>query len=429
MPTRPAGRVVARLRAESCDHRAVSVSGPTEPPADLLEQIGRDSADDAGSAPVELLGDFLIAVTRAVQSEQALSRRQMRRYQKLGATAAREGIALRPLLDLYLSAAWRLWRHLPAVLAAGDDPHRVVVAGEVMLHAVDDAVAALAEGYQLARRELVQAQVSARREFIDDLLLGAADVTSLVLRAPGFGLDLSGRQAVAVVVSELGFDDSQPVVAELQRAIRDERGDFGPLVATKDGLLIVVFPAPDRQAGQTITARLAEVLGPRPGDLSGVDLSRRTRLGRWQMTVGRSGVGVDGVVTSYREARSGHDIARRLQLDTPVVDSQDLLIYQVLLRDRPAIVDLVQSLLTPLLDARGGAEPLLQTLAAYFGAGGNATVTARRLHLSVRAVTYRLDRVAELTGQNPTDPAAQFGLQAAVLAARLLDWPTTPLTS
>ena len=53
---------------------------------------------------------------------------------------------------------------------------RVVAAGEVMLHAVDDVVAALAEGYQLARRALVRAQESARREFIDDLLAGTADV-------------------------------------------------------------------------------------------------------------------------------------------------------------------------------------------------------------------------------------------------------------
>lgn len=394
------------------------VSAPI--PAEVLAEIARAGAADAGPVPVELLGDFLPSVAQAVASEQPLSAKQMRRYQKLGATAARQGIALRPLLDLYLSSAWRLWRQLPAVIGAADEPERVVTAGEVMLHAVDDAVAALAEGYQLARRELVEAQASARREFVDDLLLGAADVTGLLRRAPGFGLDLAGPHAVAVVTSDRNFDDSQPIVGTVQRAIR---GEGSPLVATKEGSLIVVFPAPDRAAVDDLIARLTEALGARHG----VELSRRGSAGHWQITVGRGGVGVDGVVASFREARSGHDIARRLQLDTPVVDPADLLIYQVLLRDRPAIVDLVQTLLTPLLEARGGAEPLLATLAAYFGAGGNATVAARRLHLSVRAVTYRLDRIAELTGQNPTDPAAQFGLQAAVLAARLLNWPNTPL--
>jgi len=56
-----------------------------------------------------------------------------------------------------------------------------------------------------------------------------------------------------------------------------------------------------------------------------------------------------------------------------------------------------------------------------------ATHTAARLHLSVRAVTYRLARVADLLGRDPSDPADRLTLHAAVTAARLLDWPRTPL--
>ena len=48
--------------------------------------------------------------------------------------------------------------------------------------------------------------------------------------------------------------------------------------------------------------------------------------------------------------------------------------------------------------------------------------------LSVRAVTYRLDRIRELTGQNVNDPNDSFALHAAVLGAKLLDWPATELT-
>ena len=54
--------------------------------------------------------------------------------------------------------------------------------------------------------------------------------------------------------------------------------------------------------------------------------------------------------------------------------------------------------------------------------------TARRLHLSVRAVTYRLDRVEALTGYDPTDPAQRFTIHAAVLGAKLLGWPQRGLT-
>ena len=61
-----------------------------------------------------------------------------------------------------------------------------------------------------------------------------------------------------------------------------------------------------------------------------------------------------------------------------------------------------------------------ETLSAYFDSGCVATATAARLHLSVRAVTYRLDRVKSLTGFDPLDPAHRFSLQVAVLGAKCL---------
>ena len=71
---------------------------------------------------------------------------------------------------------------------------------------------------------------------------------------------------------------------------------------------------------------------------------------------------------------------------------------KVLLGDRAAIVDLVTVVLGPLRDARGGGESLLDTLAAYDDTGGNAAEAARSMHLSVRALIYRLRRIHELTG-------------------------------
>jgi DNA-binding PucR family transcriptional regulator len=116
----------------------------------------------------------------------------------------------------------------------------------------------------------------------------------------------------------------------------------------------------------------------------------------------------------------------RMRLDRPIVETRDLLTYRVLARDQPALVDLVQSVLNPLAQARGGASPLVETLATYFDRGCVATAAATSLHLSVRAVTYRLDRVKALTGFDPLDPAHRFTLQTAVLGARLLGWPEQP---
>ena len=120
-------------------------------------------------------------------------------------------------------------------------------------------------------------------------------------------------------------------------------------------------------------------------------------------------------------------LAERLRLDSAVVHAHDLLIYRVVARDQVAIVDLVQAVLGPLAQARGGAEPLLKTLQAYFATGEVATETARRLHMSVRTVSYRLAKVKALTGHDANDPEQRFTLHAAVLGARLLQWPSQAL--
>lgn len=88
-------------------------------------------------------------------------------------------MALRALVDLDLSAGWRAWPQLPAV--TGEDTSAVRAAGQRVLRACDDAVAALAEGYTSARRAMV------RREFVDDLLAGTADPAGLLVRAPSYG--------------------------------------------------------------------------------------------------------------------------------------------------------------------------------------------------------------------------------------------------
>jgi DNA-binding PucR family transcriptional regulator len=145
------------------------------------------------------------------------------------------------------------------------------------------------------------------------------------------------------------------------------------------------------------------------------------------VAAGRAFPGAYGIARSYEEAREALGLADRLGLESDVVDVRDLLVYRVLARDQSAIGDLIRDVLAPLQAARGGARPLLETLEGYFAAGDVATEAARRLHVSVRTVTYRLARVAELTGHSVADPRQRFSLEAAVLGARLLEWPARPL--
>ena len=385
-----------------------------------LQAIAVAAADDAGGVDAELLADFLADLSSAVASGHRLSRGALNRYVRAGQDAATRGVALRALVDLYLSAAVRLWSHLPSVVRAEQDPQAVVRAGEVMLRGVDDAVGVLTEGYQLARRGLVAAQAAARREFVDDLLVGGTQtLAGLVERAGLFGLHLAGPHAVVVVQAEQPFADSTPPTAILERSILGSKADADALVTTKDGHLVVIFAAPDRAA---IDGVIDGLTGSLPTGTPGVHLRRIAQVGAWRMGVGQAHQGPAGVRLSFTQAQEALALGARLGSDSTVMDAADLLLYRVLVRDETAMRELIDEVLTPLTAARGGAEPLLGTLEAFFAAGGNASLAARSLHLSVRALNYRLTKIAELTGRDPAEPAQRFELQASVAGARLLGW-------
>ncbi|MFC0531300.1 PucR family transcriptional regulator [Phytohabitans kaempferiae] len=391
----------------------------TAPRQAWLDGVAEGASRDAGGVPVHLLGGYLPLLADAAATGRRPRRAELDAVGRLGREAAEQGISAGRVVQLYLSAARRLWQDLPAVARSGD--REVRAAAAAVLHVIDDAVATLAEGYAVARRDLIRREETLRRELVDDLLRGDSDLGGLVQRAEPFGLDLARVHQVALAAPSRRLPDTDAAIGALESTVFERLGDRDVLVATKEGLLVVLAPA------EAATAAPAGVARSDLGELVHGALDRLRHGRPWQVAVGRPHPGLYGIARSYEEAREALAMARRLHLDKPVVDAQDLLIYRVLLRDQPAIADLVSAVLTPLRHARGGAGPLLDTLEAYFASGGVATETARRLRISVRTVTYRLARIEALTGYTPVDPDQRFTLQAAVLGARALDWPAQPL--
>jgi sugar diacid utilization regulator len=339
-----------------------------------------------------------------------LARDELDSRRVLGATAAEHNVPLRALVDLYLSANWLTWRQLPAVATA--DGKTVHAVAETILRAADDAIVALAEGYDQAQRHLMRQEEAQRREFIDDLLYGRSDLGRLAERAERFGLRLTGHHIVTVAQAERTFTDGDPATRRVESNLMARFGPRNVLVTTKEGILICVAPATVVEMPREFTRQVESVLGAGQ---------------RWYVAVGRQHAGPSGVVRSYEEARATLELAASLGLTARLVDATDLLVFQVLLRDRAAITDLVATVLGPLKQARGGAQPFIDTLAAFFASNGIITAAARQLYLSVRAVTYRLNRIKQLTGHDITEPTQRFTLEAAVLGARLLNWPHRPL--
>ncbi|TMR13451.1 PucR family transcriptional regulator [Nonomuraea turkmeniaca] len=328
--------------------------------------------------PAELLGGHRQVLAECAATGRLPDRAALDACRVAGTRAAELGISVRALVDAALAAA----AGLPPVLPA-----------------LRRSVSALMEGYELAQLAAIRGEEAARREFVDDLLQGRAE--RLAERAEHFGLRLAESYVVAVARGMRDGDQER-----IERDLIARFGSHNVLVAVRDGLLVCVAPA-------TLPAAVGEF----------THHVRARFPDGWRVGVGRAHRGPGGVVTSFREAADALGLADGLGLRTDVVKAADLLVFPVLLRDRSAIEDLVTSVLSPLLGARGGHEPLLETLEAIFASQGNQTAAARRLGLSPRAVTYRLERIRRLTGFSPDDPTQRFTLETAVLGARLLGWP------
>ncbi|MEU8503113.1 helix-turn-helix domain-containing protein [Streptomyces brevispora] len=349
-----------------------------------------------GYAPI--LGEVAVTGRR-------LTREELEVRRALGRQAAEAGHQLRALVRMHLALTRTAW----PTATPGATPAAVAAVAESVLSAAEQAVDAFAEGFERAQRLTVRREEAARREFIDDLLYGRSDLGRLAERATRFGLRLSRAHAVAVAAGPEAYTETDAVPRHVEAALMARFSGRKILITTKDGRLICIAP------------------GHQPDVLRYFAKQAHAATDGGRVAVGRAHRGPGGVVQSYDEALDAIDLADRMDLDDPVLYSADLLVYPVLTRDRQAMSDLVRSELGPLQQARGGAEPLLKTLSVYFESGCVAAETARRLALSVRALTYRLERIYQLTGSDPSDPMHRYTLQTAVIGARLLDWPAKEL--
>jgi len=219
----------------------------------------------------------------------------------LGRRAAEQGISAGRVVQLYLSAARRLWQDLPMVVRSRDR-EAVRAAATAVLQVVDDAVATLAEGYAVARRDLVRREESLRRELIDDLLRGDSDLGALVERAEPFGLDLARVHQVALAAPSRRLPDAGAAISALEAVMFDRLGDRDVLVATKDGLLVVLAPADAVIAGRTSPGMQAS---NELGRLMHRELNRLPRGRPWRVPVGRAYPGLYGMARSYEEGAGG----------------------------------------------------------------------------------------------------------------------------
>ncbi|HET9875604.1 MAG TPA: hypothetical protein VFQ37_07525, partial [Mycobacterium sp.] len=293
----------------------VSARPPTGPDREeWLTRVARGASHDAGEVSEELLGGYLPMLAAAATFGQRPTRKELAAVHQLGRRAAQSGISAGQGVDLYLSAARRVWGELPEIVRARNSA-AVRAAADAVLHVVDDAVASFAEGHAEAGRELVRHEETLRRALVEDLLRGDAHLGELVERAEPFGLDLTRAHQVALARPGRQLPSIEAATSALERVVLDRFGDRDVLVATKEGLVVVVALA-DLAKPSTPVPRGARA-HPHLGNLIHAELSR-LRSGRpWQVAVGRPHLGTYGIARSDEEAREALAMSARMKMDDP----------------------------------------------------------------------------------------------------------------
>ncbi|MDG3009795.1 PucR family transcriptional regulator [Rhodococcus sp. D2-41] len=120
------------------------------------------------------------------------------------------------------------------------------------------------------------------------------------------------------------------------------------------------------------------------------------------------------VPTASEQAHELLELTGMLHSDPGVYRMSDLVLEYQMMRPGAGREHLI-SLLEPL----NGSPELVETLEVHIANDLSRQRTARRLHVHANTVDYRLRRIGQLTGLDPTRPSELRSLQAALVARRI----------
>jgi hypothetical protein len=310
-------------------------------------------------------------------------------YVRFGQAEARNGRSLDALLTAYRAGARVAWRGFAqAGHRGGVDPEALYTLAEAVFAYIDEISGASAEGHAREQSLAAREQQERRRRLVEALLGEPQPPAAEVARAAAAaGWELPER------VAALAFDGEAP-----ERV--DARLAASALVTRIEGVGWALVPDPEAPGRRAELARglggVAAAIGPE--------------------------VSLGEVARSARRARLALELVTRPDAEDggggrSLVVADDHLLDLVLHRDHELAEALTRRRLAP-LDALPAAQRtrLLDTLAAWLDAHGEARPAADALHVHVQTVRYRLGQLRDLLGEALEDPAARLELALAVRA-------------
>lgn len=272
-----------------------------------------------------------------------------------------------------------------------------------------------------------------------DVAFAAADVYAQAAEARG---QWDERLEALVVDSVVNGESTHELPSRLAALGWSTTGPLYAVVAASSGLPdLELLRRTARAAGAEIltgvqTDRLVMILGqstpenvgehPHPFSIKAVVRELAPMCADGPIVIGPPAATVIEASTSARAAQAGYRAAAGWKLAPRPVLADDLLPERALAGDPLARVTLIQKAYVPL--SRQSTD-LLGTLRSYLDSGRSLEGTARDLFVHPNTVRYRLRRITDVLGWDPTDPRDALILQMALILGSInadQDEPVTP---
>jgi len=273
---------------------------------------------------------------------------------------------------------------------------------EAVLHYSRDVAFAAADVYARAAeaRGLWDARLEAL--VVDSILTGESD-DELPSRIAALGWNGGGEAAVLVGTSDRAVD-----VDQIRRTARHAGADV--LIGLQGNRLVLVL---GRMQLDTKDPQAATV-----EPLPFIDIANRlgAHFASGPLVLGPT---VDNLVEASKSARAalaGIAVARSWRGATRPVAADDLLPERALAGDGLARRSLIEQIYEPLTEQ---SAELLETIWCYVDNGRSLEATARELFVHPNTVRYRLKKVGEVIGWNPTGAREALIVQAALIVGSI----------
>nr|WP_194827753.1 helix-turn-helix domain-containing protein [Nocardia sp. XZ_19_231] len=323
---------------------------------------------------------------------------QLQRLQDAASAWAREGV---PIDTIHHSIAegFKMGLDLVVSSASGKDFDSLVGGVKVVMELLDTITAQISMAYVRELRGVVSEHHTAVHTLTSALLGGHS--TSTMARE--CGITIAETYAVFALSIPQHREEANPaldskVVARrklrrVQAELAKRCGDSAlSLLSVDGGTVLIPAETFDREG---LTALVAQ-------------LSQAAQVG---ITAAMVETTTTGVPDAADQAHELLDMVQRLEVTSGLYRFDELALEYQLTRPGPG-----REFLGSLLDPLDQYPELLETLQRHIANNLNRQRTARVLHVHTNTVDYRLKRIGQLTGFDPTQPSGLWYLRSALVA-------------